>query len=256
MIESRKLIIGSTAMRHHFPDFNREPKDVDYAVEDAKYFTSSREVEYLENPVLFKYVKDNQEYIDPNMLLSLKMSHLFFDINWAKHMWDVRFLLNKGCIYDIALIEELYNFWKDFHPRHRRSNLEVSKDEFFTNAINYDNNEHDILHTYINPVPMYTKILADGKDVEISEDKFNLLTLEEQLDVVREEVYVMAYERYKNYHFMIANAKMLKKFIMQHAPMWMFPFVVKNYVSLNRANINFINLIEKQLQNGKTSTVN
>lgn len=243
-------------MRHHFPDFNREPKDIDYAVEDAKYFTSSREVEYLENPILFKYVKDNQEYIDPNMLLSLKMSHLFFDINWAKHMWDVQFLLNKGCTYDIALIVELYNFWKDFHPRHRRSNLEVSKDEFFTNAINYDNNEHDILHTYINPVPTYTKILADGKDVEISEDKFNLLTLEEQLDVVREEVYVMAYERYKNYHFMIANAKMLKKFIMQHAPMWMFPFVVKNYVSLNRANINFINLIEKQFQNGKTNIFN
>jgi hypothetical protein len=256
MNEPRKLIIGSTAMRHHFPDFNREPKDVDYAVEDANYFTSSREVEYLENPVLFKYVKDGQVYIDPDMLLSLKMSHLFFDINWAKHMWDVQFLLNKGCTYDMVLIQELYDFWKAFHPRHRRSDLNMSKEEFFTNSVNYDEHEHDFLHTFINPIPTYTKILADGKDVEISEDKFNNLNFEDKLNVVREEVYVMAYERYKTDHYAVANAKMLKKFIMQHAPMWMFPFVVKNYVSLNRANINFINLIETQLQNGQKNTVN
>ena len=95
--QHRTLIIGSTAMRHHFPDFNRSPKDLDIAVEDSSSFTSTKGVEYLGNPILFKYVPEGQEYIDPNMLLSLKMSHLFFDINWAKHMWDVQFLLNKGC---------------------------------------------------------------------------------------------------------------------------------------------------------------
>ena len=249
--QHRTLIIGSTAMRHHFPDFNRSPKDLDIAVEDSSSITSTKGVEYLGNPILFKYVPEGQEYIDPNMLLSLKMSHLFFDINWAKHMWDAQFLLNKGCSYDMTLIEELYDFWKEYHPRHRRSNLNMSKDNFFTNAINYDEHEHDYLHTLINPTPMYTKILVDGKDVEICPSKFDNLTHEEKLDVVREEVYVMAYERYKNDHFMVANAKMLKKFIMQHAPMWMFPFVVKNYVSLNRANKDFLTLIQKQTKNEK-----
>lgn len=244
---NKELIIGSTAMRYHFPDFNREPKDIDIAVESTEGLKTTREVEYLENPILFKHISDGQKYIDPNMLLTLKMSHLFFNINWDKHMWDVQFLLKKGCQYDYNLLLELYDYWKDFHPRHRRSNLNMTKDEFFTNAINYDEHEHDHLHTLINPEPTYQKILVDGKDVEISEDKFNGLSLNEKLDVVREEVYVMAYERYKNKHYLIAYSKMLKKFIMQHAPIWMFPFVVENYLKINRAEINFINLIKNQL---------
>lgn len=244
---NKELIIGSTAMRYHFPDFNREPKDIDIAVESTEGLKTTREVEYLENPILFKYISDGQKYIDPNMLLTLKMSHLFFNINWDKHMWDVQFLLKKGCQYDYNLLLELYDYWKDFHPRHRRSNLNMTKDEFFTNAINYDEHEHDHLHTLINPEPTYQKILVDGKDVEISEDKFNGLSLNEKLDVVREEVYVMAYERYRNKHYLIAYSKMLKKFIMQHAPIWMFPFVVENYLKINRAEINFINIIKNQL---------
>ena len=89
--------------------------------------------------------------------------------------------------------------------------------------------------------------MVDGQDVEISEDKFNKLTFDEKLDVIREEVYVMAYERYKDKNHLVAYSKMLKKFIMQHAPIWMFPFVVENYLKINRAEINFINLIKNQL---------
>ena len=98
---NRTLIIGSTAMKYHFPDFNREPKDIDIAVEQSDNLKSTREVEYLENPIIFKYIPEGQEYIDPDMLLTLKMSHLFFNINWDKHMWDVQFLLKKGCKYEL-----------------------------------------------------------------------------------------------------------------------------------------------------------
>ena len=244
---NRTLIIGSTAMKYHFPDFNREPKDIDIAVEQSDNLKSTREVEYLENPIIFKYIPAGKEYIDPDMLLTLKMSHLFFNINWDKHMWDVQFLLKKGCKYDFDIIVELYEYWKQYHPRHRRSDLNMSKDDFFTNAINYDEHEHDHLHTLINPEPSYQKILVDGQDVEISEAKFNELTFDEKLDVIREEVYVMAYERYKDKNHLVAYSKMLKKFIMQHAPIWMFPFVVENYLKINRAEINFINLIKTKL---------
>lgn len=242
-----ELIVGSTALKHHFPDFNRVPKDLDIMVPDASIYKSSPEVEYLENPLIFNHVKEGQKYIDPDLLLTLKMSHLFFDIRWDKHMWDVQFLLEQGCKYDINIMMGQFEYWAGFQKRYKRSDLEMTKEKFFTNAVNYDEHEHDYLHTLITPTPAYQKILVDGEDVEISEDKFNALSFEEQLDVVREEVYVMAYERYKDKHFLVAYSKMLKKFIRQHAPVWMFPFVVENYIKLSRAKIDFITQIQKQL---------
>ena len=246
-----ELIIGSTALKHHYPEFNREPKDLDIAVLDSSKYQSSREVEYLENPVLFKYVEEGQKYIDPDMLLTLKMSHLFFDINWGKHMWDTQFLLKQGCKYDKDLLMELFEYWKEFHPRYRRSNLEMSKEDFFTNAINYDEHEHDYLHTLINPTPLYQSILVDGEEVEISEDKFNALPFETKLELVREEVYVMAYERYSEKHFLVAYDMMMRKFIRQHAPIWMFPFIVENYLKLTRAKFDFITTIKEGLTKNK-----
>jgi len=245
-----ELIIGSTALKYHFPDFNREPKDLDIAVPDSSKYKTSREIEYLQNPVIFKYIEEGQKYIDPNLLLSLKMSHLFFDNRWDKHMWDTQFLIDKGCEYDINIMMDLYEYWKKDYPRHRRSDLDMTKDEFFTNAINYDENEHDYLHTLINPEPLYRKILVGGKEVEISEAQFNALDFETKLELIREEVYVMAFERYKDKHHLVAYSIMLKKFIRQHAPIWMFPFVVENYIKLSRAKINFITKIETQLNHG------
>ena len=105
----RKVIIGSTAIKHHFPHFPREPKDLDIAVGFPKE-KSRKGIEYLENPLLFKWVSEGEEYLTPNMLLNLKMSHLFFDINWDKHMWDVQFLLKEGYKWDMVIVEELYNF--------------------------------------------------------------------------------------------------------------------------------------------------
>ena len=162
------------------------------------------------------------------------MSHLFFDNRWDKHMWDVQFLLGKGCKYNVDIMMELYEYWKPSYPRHRRSDLDMDKEQFFTNAINYDENEHDYLHTLINPEPLYQKILVEGKEVEISEEQFNNLS----------------YERYRDDHFLVAYSKMMKKFVRQHAPIWMFPFVVENYLQLNRAKFNFITQIQKQLTNG------
>jgi len=243
----RQVIIGSHAMRHHFPDFPRDPKDLDIAVEDSQEFKSSKGLEYLHNPLLFKWVPEGSKYISSDLLLSLKMSHLFFDINWDKHMWDVQFLLKKGCQYNMDIIEELYTFWKEFHPRHRRSNLNMSKEDFFTNNINYNDGEHDNLHTFINPDPLYKRILVDGEEVTTCPKKFELLPHEDRMELVREEVYVMAWERFRDKHFMVANSKMLKKFIMQHAPLWMFPFAVENYIVLNRANRDFISQINRGL---------
>lgn len=57
---------------------------------------------------------------------------------------------------------------------------------------------HDYLHelvAYPNP-PMYTKCLKDGEDVLIDRDKFDLLPFEDQVRMFREEITVIAAERW------------------------------------------------------------
>ncbi len=247
------IIIGSVAIKHWYPDFNRLPKDIDYAVISSKQYKSTRSVEYLENPILYKsiyshhIIKYNDKlYLSSEGLLTLKMSHLFWDINWNKHMFDVQFLLSKGLDIDEVLLYDLIDYWKEHLPKIRRSNLVMSKEDFFSNAINYDSCEHDILHTLINPIPMYTLLLKG--EVELDEDKFNQLSFEDKLEVVREEVYVMAYERYKHLNYMIAYKKMLDKFIRLHAPIYIAIFAIKNYIALLKPKLNYIKKIDSGLQ--------
>lgn len=50
-----KKIIGSTSIRYYYPDFPREPKDIDYLVKDKSKYKNSKDIEYMENPVLLSY---------------------------------------------------------------------------------------------------------------------------------------------------------------------------------------------------------
>ena len=135
------LIIGSTALKHWFPDdYPREPADLDIVVKSTLGIEKKKGVEYLENPVILKYQKKG--YIEPVLLLTLKMSHMFWDFRWKKHMWDIQFLLDKGFIYDEDILNELVEYWMETKPKIKRSNLEMTAETFFDNAINKDEGEH------------------------------------------------------------------------------------------------------------------
>jgi hypothetical protein len=95
---------------------------------------------------------------------------------------------------------------------------------------------------------MYTKLLGDGEEVNLDENKFHPLTFEEKLEVVREEVYIMAYERFKKMHYIPAFKRMLDKFIMTHAPLYIALFAIENYKILLKPKINYIKQIEDGLQ--------
>ena len=97
------ITIGSTAIKHFFPDFPRVPKDLDIAVKDTKGLKKSPGVEYLENKVIFKYQQEGM--LRPELLLSLKVSHMFWDNNWEKHLFDIQFLLKKGLKVNLSLVE-------------------------------------------------------------------------------------------------------------------------------------------------------
>jgi hypothetical protein len=249
------IIIGSTAIKSYFPDFPREPKDLDYAVKDLDEKVNARQilkdfeethtqrVEFLENPIVCKYA--NEAVLRPDLMLTLKMSHLFWDIDWDKHMFDVQFLLKQGAKYNKDMFEELYPYWNELHGQNKRSDLKMTKEDFFDNALKEF--DHDHLHTLLNPEPTYISMLADDAEVEIDEQKFMNSTQEAKENLVKEEVYVMAFERYRALGYRRANLRMLKKYIISHVPMFAAPFVIENYVKLLKPEYDFVKTIEEKL---------
>ncbi len=237
------IVIGSTAIKHHFPDFKREPKDIDYLVNIKSMWKSvAGKEEYHENPVLWNYV-GTEKYLDKDLLYTLKASHLFWDIKWDKHIYDIQFMKEKGCVLNIELFYKLYDYWNGYHSKNKRSDLKMTSSAFFNNAIKCPY-EHDFLHTLLVDTPTFTKILKDGEDVEVSEEKLSL---------VREEVYVMAYERLAGRHFRAAYSWMLKKFLISHAPLWESIFIIENYTLLSRPHLNYVNLINSKIYELKTN---
>lgn len=241
-----KLIIGSTALKHYFPDFPRNPKDLDYIVEDKSKYKREAGIEYLENPVILKYQKEG--YLSPELITSLKVSHLLWDVNWEKHMFDLQFLLKKGYKWDLDLVRELRVYWNEVLPKVKRSKLEQSKEDFFTNAVNMNTHEHDYLHTILAEIPAYTKILKDGCEVELDENKWNTLSFEEKCDVVQEEVYVMSAERWKHLDYRIGYKRQLIQNIQKHYPEFIAFFAIENYIYLEKPKFNYLKKIENELQ--------
>jgi hypothetical protein len=251
------IIIGSTAIKYFYPDFPREPKDFDVILEskdeNIKPYLGenfNKKIEILENPIILEYYKGNG-FLPPNLLCTLKASHLCWNINWEKHMFDLQFLLKKGNKIDFELFKQLYDYWNTVHSKNKRSDLKMSKQDFFDNSVNYNENEHDFIHTILNPIPIYTKCLKDGCEVELDENKFHALSHEDKLEFVREEIYVMSFERYKELGYKHAYNKMLKKFIISHAPFFSIIFILENYIELEKCQKNYFKIIENGLQENK-----
>lgn len=251
------LIIGSQAIKYWFPDFPREPKDYDVVLEDGEQHNiiTTKKVEVLSNPCLLAACRGyTQKYLKPNHIYTLKMSHLFWDINWEKHEWDATWLRERGCKLDRTLFYNLYAHWNEVHGTNKRSDLKMSSEKFFTNAVECEY-DHDWLHTLLKPIPTFNKVLKDGQEVEVDYDKFQSLTEVEKEALVREEVYVMAFERWPTIGFRQAYGRMLKKFILSHAPIWEAIWILENYKKLCRPEFDFIKYFNQQINERRDNIV-
>jgi hypothetical protein len=242
------IIIGSTALKYHFPDYPKEPKDLDVLIrrmEDPVTTTNGRRIESYINPILTDELSNPPfviEYIGKDELYTLKISHMFWDIKWEKHMFHIQFMREKGCKLIGKLFYKLYNYWKEIHGENHRSDLTMNSSQFFDNQLKtYD---HDVLHEKLNPSPVYKKILKDGSEVEPDEQKFNNISFQDKLALVREEVMVMAYERLQGRGYREAYTWMLKKFIMNHAPIWEAIFIIENYKELHKPIVNYKEILD------------
>lgn len=256
------ILIGSRAMKLHYPDFNREPFDTDLLVKEIPDKKEPMTEYHIIPPLMNKFKnihlvfptveKWKPEALSRYDLMLLKLSHIFWDIKWEKHMFDIQFMIKKNppntyngrtteddieTIMSDPLFNDLYKFWEAKHGKNIKSDLTMDGKDFFNNALKkYD---HDYLHTLINPNPTYKIVLKDNKSVEPDEEKFHQLAHEQKLDLVREEIYVMAYERLAGRDYRTAYSWMLKKFIMNHAPKFEIPFIIANYIELHKPIINY-----------------
>ena len=260
------MIIGSTALKYYFPDFKREPKDLDIIDKIQNYIINgSVKIERLTNPILIDYYNDRcPTYIGLNELYTLKISHSFWELengSWDKHIFDIQFMKENGCKLIQSLFYDLYNYWNKIHGENKRSNLEMTSKDFFNNALKFPIPHDDlhyilIKHEYFNQKkPTFDKILKDGEEVAVDEQKFNLLTEKEKYNLVVEEVMCMAMERYNKDYYKTAFSKMLKKFIISHAPMWEALWIIQNHKELIRTiPFDFIEFFNKNIKYEKINS--
>lgn len=227
------LIFGSTAIKHHFPDYEKEPDDLDIIGKG----TNKKGVEYHWTDS-FEYIvgnnKDN-EYVDSNFLYTIKCSHASWDINWDKHMHDIVFLKDKGCVVDETLYKMLYKDWELLHGK-KHVYFSKTNDEFFNKNVKREF-DHDWLHEFVSfyDEPLHNAIRKRVDSPKCSRKLFEALSHSDRIKCALEEVYVIAIERFVlNGVRSPKHAKYLslKKLITSMTKGWFNLFLIDNFKEL------------------------
>lgn len=193
------LITGSTAIRHWFPDFPREPKDKDMwhrfdgrIKQDADILWDDRLAELVG-------IEPGTRYATPDEILTIKISHSPWELkngSWRKHMHDIVWLQDHGAKEIDGWADVLYPIWEDMHGS-KKVQLNQESGAFFTDAVTriYD---HDSLHDTVSHFdrPLWMEVLKDGQSVAMDMNKVWALPFEQQIMLFREEVYATALERW------------------------------------------------------------
>lgn len=232
------LIIGSTAIRHHFPDFPREPHDIDmWAREYPTHLGAQidRRVDrFWDDRLAFIPTGDN--YATPDQIYTMKVSHAPWEIHdtWRKHMHDIVWLKQRGARLNYLLHDTLYPIWEDLHGK-KRVNLNQESGAFFTDAVVriYD---HDSIHDTVAHYdrPLWMDVLKDGQDVAMDMNKVWNLPWVKQVQLFREEIYATALERWmipNDYRFSakVAYLWALRKTITSLTKGRSATFIIDNY---------------------------
>jgi len=233
------LVVGSKALNYHFPEFQREVKDIDIigTTDDINYliktlnpekvldnhnittllniqnpneFFNTKNVEILNSDnsiALQEYIKYENNgnlgglrYASPEVLLSLKKSHIHFPIKFQKHIKDYNFLL------DILKEDKLENITKiNFKETELRfgklkiPSLKKSTSKFFDQSEGYvkyfyiHDDIHQVMAHYDRPI--YEDMQTTSESAWCQKELWDNFSFEKKAKCVLEEAYVIALER-------------------------------------------------------------
>jgi len=244
-----QLVVGSSAMGSRIAC--REPLDIDIWTNSV--FTPRKGFDYKTIPIEIlslvecTYLEGNW-VATLNSLYTIKCSHLGWDNpNWDKHKLDLLTLKHHGCVLHKPLYDALVEYWKTKLGDKSFLSLNKQKQEFFTDNIPYVY-DHDWLHeqvAYPNE-PIYKQCLVDGADVLIDKGKFDLLPFDQQVRMFREEITVIAIERWLvnpsvkgKWSWVQAYMKALKKTITTLTKGWATEFIVMNMEYFVKPEYNY-----------------
>lgn len=185
------VLIGSTALAQYI-ELGRTPKDIDYF---TPYVPCEGESFWHDD--LEKW--DWGPVATLNELYTIKVSHAFWELkncSWNKHMHDLIVMQRAGATFIRELYDLLYPIWEERYGR-KPGNLNVEPEDFFNAHVSREY-EHDSIHQSVALYgePLFKKILRDDHGVAVDWSKFTALPEPLKLDLVREEVYATALERY------------------------------------------------------------
>lgn len=251
------ILVGSVLMyQHNLLSPSRIQKykdkhDLDVIVsseKDKKDLLNVSGINYdvLVNPKVHKILSDAMFKLKtPVIVLSLKLSHMHYDINWHKHLHDILYMNSLGIEPDMDLVFKLKAEWTEFYKGKDKIRLNKKPKDFFKASYNQN---HDNLHEHfkLTDEPIYKKFLKDNSEIAVDEHKFEQLTYIEQIYSVLEESMVVAYER----KLSLING--FKHVYTKLSKNWWNDFITKNFVIIN----SFINEFNKYFKEESKNVIN
>lgn len=242
------MIIGSTALRYHGIDVG-EPKDVDIMVTSRGSLHDRLVVEdtVLVTQEIYNSIYNSTGYVYPQELLTIKMSHMAWDTKWDKTKRHVLLLFGLGYRPDKQLYLQLKQHWQTEYSNKDHLSLAKTKTEFFNDHVTYVY-DHDYLHKLVSYPgdPTYRSCLKDGEEVLVCKDSFDSLSYEQQLSMFREEITVIAIERWLvnpvnkgNVSWTKAYSMALKKVVTNLTKNWAADFIILNIGMLYKPDYTY-----------------
>lgn len=250
------MISGSTALHYYGINLGKI-NDLDVIVYKESQVKNYVNPDYILVPKeIYDILYNTSGYIYPEMILTIKMSHLAWDIKWEKTLRHINSLVNMGYNYNPNLYKLLKAHWGTVHGNKDFLSLSKNKDDFFNDHVTYVY-DHDYLHelvAYPNK-PVYTKCLKENEDVLIDKTKFFNMEFSEQVRMFREEITVIAIERWlvnpynkgKVSWFKSWNLS-LKKTITSLTKNWAADFIIHNIKEFRVPDYNYFKHAMKILE--------
>jgi hypothetical protein len=215
------ILFGSHIIKQTYDDF-RTPNDRDW------YTTDPTVTLPVSNPKDEYYLMECMPDREPTMdeMLTLKVSHAIYDIKWQKTMSDIRFLQIKGHKTIPELLSNLREHWEKVHGKQHRTDFEVEPGKFFEDRVKRKT-DHDELHRLINPSPTYLGMIENG--VTPNEELFRNMPDVDRTEVLFEEAFVLALERFSNLPDMTAYNRAQNLLVTALHPTWLADEVIKNW---------------------------
>jgi hypothetical protein len=306
------LIVGSKALNYHFPQYNREVRDIDIigTSDDIKYliktlspekvldnhnitsllniqnpndFFNTKNVEILNSDnseALKEYIKyeiDNGNsgiglrYASPEVLLSLKKSHIHFPIKFHKHIKDYNFLIDTLKEDKLHTITKI-NF-KETELRYgklKTPSLKKSTRKFFDQSEGYVKYfyVHDDIHKVMSHYdrPIYEDMQTNSESAWCQKELWDNFSFEKKAKCVLEEAYVIALERkiipmLNGVGDLVSSKKALEWALMRICTTlcsgWFRQFATDNYTNISKyINYQYVEKFLESEQMGKIRKIN